>query len=77
MGAGVKAPTGPPVSRPAHKRDHLFQAEAFTALLSRLDPSVDPDSAFMWWVNSKDFCPRDRLAIAREVRHILARRGRT
>ncbi len=73
----MKSPLVPPVSRPAHKRDHVFQAEAFTALLSRLDPSADSHSAFMWWCDSKDFLPRDRLTIAGEVRGILAQRGRS
>jgi hypothetical protein len=61
-----------PVSRPTHKREHLFQGEAFVALLSRLDPSVDPDSAFMWWCDSKDFQSRDRLAIGGLVRRLLS-----
>jgi hypothetical protein len=49
-----------------------YQAEQFLSLLSRLDPSANPDATFVWWANSKDFCPRDRSAIAREVRGILA-----
>lgn len=53
-----------------------YQAEAFLDPLSRLGSSADPDSAFMWWANSKDFSPHDRLAIAGEVREILAQRGR-
>ena len=63
-----------PVSRPAYTSDLIYQAEAFVSMLSRLH-SADPDSAFVWWANSKDFCPRTRLAIAREVRGILAQRG--
>lgn len=62
-------------SRPAHTSDLTYQAEQFLSLLARL-PSADPDGLFTWWANSKDFCPRDRLAIAREVRHILAQGGR-
>jgi hypothetical protein len=61
-----------PVSRPTHTGEHLFQAEAFVALLSRLDPSVDSNSAFVWWANSKDFLPRDRRAIAGVVRRLLS-----
>ncbi len=61
-----------PVSRPTHMRDVIYQAEAFVALLSRLDPSVDPDSAFMWWCDSKDFQSRDRLAIGSVVRRLLS-----
>jgi hypothetical protein len=61
-----------PVSGPTHKGEHLYQAEAFVALLSRLDPSVDPDSAFMWWCDSKDFQSRDRQAIAGVVRRLLS-----
>jgi hypothetical protein len=56
--------------RPAPTSDHLFQAEAFIALLARL-PSADLNEVFVWWANSKDFSPRDQLAIAREVHRIL------
>ena len=72
----MKSMLAPPVSRPAHTSDLVYQAEAFTALLSRLGPSVDPDSAFAAWSESKDFSPRDRLAIAGKVREFLAGRGR-
>jgi hypothetical protein len=65
-----------PVSRPAYVSDYLLQAKAFASLFSRLDPSADPDATFVLWANSKDFSPRDRLAIQRQVREILARRSR-
>jgi hypothetical protein len=61
-------------SAPDHTIDLTYQAESFTALLSRLEPSADPDGLFMRGARSKDFCPRDRLAIAREVRALLAQR---
>jgi hypothetical protein len=59
------------VSRPAYVSGYLLQGEAFVSMLSRLH-SADPDSTFVSWANSKDFCPRDRLAIARQVRELLA-----
>jgi hypothetical protein len=64
------------ILRSAHKRDQLFQAEAFVALLSRLGPSADLDAEFVRWSDSKDFLPRDRLAIAGEVRGLLMERPR-
>jgi hypothetical protein len=59
-------------SRVCWPKEHFFQAEAFVALLSRLGPSTDPNSAFVWWANSKDFLPRDRRAIAGVVRRLLS-----
>ena len=60
------------VSRPTYTGEHPFQAEAFVARLSRLGPSTDPNNAFVWWANSKDFLPRDRRGIAGVVRRLLS-----
>jgi hypothetical protein len=79
----MKSVASLPVSRPSPAADHhsarisdqTLQAEAFLGMFSRLGPPADLGAEFERWAASKDFSPRDRSAISREVRHILAQRG--
>jgi hypothetical protein len=59
------------MATPTQPPDHVFQAEAFLALFQRSDASTNLEAAFQAWVDSKDFSPRDQLAITREVHRIL------
>jgi len=49
------------------------EAEQFVDYFRRL-PSADYGAAFLRWSESKDFQPKDRRAIEREVRRLLATR---
>ncbi len=51
-------------------QDILYQAEGFLQFASRGEDSLR--RMFAFWLRSKDFDPRDRHAIADEIRKILA-----
>ena len=51
---------------------HLFQAEAFVGRFRRCGAAADLDAEYRRWADSKDFSPRDRSAIALQVRDLLA-----
>jgi hypothetical protein len=56
---------------PRELSEYVHQAEAFVAMFRRLGDFADLEGQFQRWANSKDFCIRDRSAIAREVHRIL------